>query len=236
MEDMVNKKISVAITVYNESEILAKTISEFLEFLEKKNYDYTFWIFDNNSNDGSQEIIDTFTKNNRVKHFKHDTNKGYGYNNFSALKIPKADIYFIIDGDGQYSPHDIERFLNKLETCDLIIGYRKIRKDPIIRLLMSKIFNLFARIIIKTDIKDINCGFKALNHKLADHLKIKYFYNYINPELFAYCKKNNFIVKDLSVEHFSRPKGKSYFSGIVHIIKNVLLMIKYLIQVRKEYL
>ena len=233
---MVDKKISVAITVFNEAENLSKTISEFLEFLEKKKYNYTFWIFDNNSNDGSQKIIDIFTKNHRVKHFKHKTNKGYAYNNFSALKIPKADIYLIIDGDGQYSPKDIERFLDKLDTCDLVIGHRKIRKDPIVRLLMSKVFNILARIIIKADIRDINCGYKALNSELADSLKIKYFYNYINPELLAFCKKNNFKVEDLSVEHFSRRGGKSYFSGITHIIKNILLMIKYLFQVRRDYL
>ena len=57
---MVDKKISVAITVFNEAENLSKTISEFLEFLEKKKYNYTFWIFDNNSNDGSRKIIDLF--------------------------------------------------------------------------------------------------------------------------------------------------------------------------------
>lgn len=233
---MVDKKISVAITVFNEAENLSKTISDFLEFLEKKKYNYKFWIFDNNSNDGSQKIIDIFTKNPRVKHFKHETNKGYAYNNFSALKIPKADIYIIIDGDGQYSPKDIERFLRKLDTCDLVIGHRKIRKDPIVRLLMSKVLNMLARIIIKVDIKDINCGYKVLNSKLAKSLKIKYFYNYINPELFAFCKKNNFKVEDLSVKHFSRTGGKSYFSGITHIIKNILLMIKYLFQVRRDYL
>ena len=55
---------------------------------------------------------------------------GYAYNNYSAIKVPDADLYIIMDGDGQYSFNDIPKFTKLIhEGHDVMFGFRKKRKD-----------------------------------------------------------------------------------------------------------
>ena len=72
-----------------------------------------------------------------------------------------------LDGDLQNDPKDILRLLNRLkeEKLDLIVGWRKDRKDPFLRSLISKMAN--SLIGWSTDIKlhDYGCSLKVYRKK-----------------------------------------------------------------------
>jgi glycosyltransferase involved in cell wall biosynthesis len=72
-----------------------------------------------------------------------------------------------LDGDLQNDPKDILRLLNRLkeEKLDLIVGWRKDRKDPFLRSLISKMAN--SLIGWSTDIKlhDYGCSLKVYRNK-----------------------------------------------------------------------
>lgn len=229
------KKICLSIVIYNEQDGLKKTLNKIFNYFQKRKLNYEFWIFDNNSSDNSRNIIKTNFSNKKIRYFKQKKNMGYAYNNYSAIKVPDADLYIIMDGDGQYDPKDIDRFLKMSSNYDLILGYRKKRKDPIFRILASKILNIFSNFIIKSDAVDINCGYKLLSKRLAKSIRFKYFYNYINPEIYVFAKKKGFPIANLSVKHYARKGGVSVFNGNINFAKNVFLMIRYLIKLRLNY-
>jgi len=234
MESVEVKKISFSILVYNEAASLKSTITSALFTLDKKKLDYEFWVFDNNSNDNTEDIVKSFN-HKKINYKKQIKNMGYAYNNFSAVKEPKADLYVIMDGDGQYDPEDIDKFINASKSNDLVIGIRKKRQDSLLRIFMSIFFNVIANLMIKSCIKDINCGYKILSKKLANSLNIKFYYNYINPEIYVFAKKNKFKITSIEINHFPRKYGQSYFNGYLNLIKNIFLMIKYLYDLRKIY-
>jgi glycosyltransferase involved in cell wall biosynthesis len=60
MESVEVKKISFSILVYNEAASLKSTITSALFTLDKKKLDYEFWVFDNNSNDNTEDIVKSF--------------------------------------------------------------------------------------------------------------------------------------------------------------------------------
>ena len=53
------KKISVSLLVFNEKHNLEKTIIKAYKELEKLYLEFELWIFDNNSNDGTNALINS---------------------------------------------------------------------------------------------------------------------------------------------------------------------------------
>jgi glycosyltransferase involved in cell wall biosynthesis len=232
------KKIAVSIVVYNEQDSLQKTLTDGYKFLKSLNKDFDLWIFNNCSTDNTEEIINNFAQNKEeIKHFKQSKNVGYGLNAFSAIKTPKADYIFVIDGDGQYDFNDILILLKKLKNGnDVVFGWRKDRKDTKIRKITTFCFNILAKIILNSSLQDINCGFKGFNNNASSKINTNYNYNYIGPEIYIQSKFRKLKVGQCEVRHYDRIGGTSYFNGYFSILINALIMIKYLIQLRIRYI
>ena len=128
------KRIAVSILVYNEEDTLPPTLDNGYRILKSLFDDFDFWIFDNCSNDNSENLIKKFSAGKKeIKYFKQKKNIGYGLNSFSAITIPKADYIFVIDGDGQYDFKDIPKVLDKLMNGDdVIFGWRRLRRDSMV--------------------------------------------------------------------------------------------------------
>ena len=109
------KKISVSLLVFNERHNLERTISKTYLALENLHLQFELWIFDNNSNDGTNALINSLLqKYKNLKYYKHEKNLGYAANFQTALKLPDSDYKFIVDGDGQYDLEDAEKCINIL--------------------------------------------------------------------------------------------------------------------------
>jgi dolichol-phosphate mannosyltransferase len=78
-----------------------------------------------------------------------------------------------MDADGSHRPKDLLELLSKAEGADLVIGSRwvlggKVLNWPLIRQLISKIGNGYARFMLGTKIRDMTSGFRVFR---ADFLK-----------------------------------------------------------------
>ena len=56
------KNVSVSLLVYNERHNLEKTITKAYTELEKLYLKFELWIFDNNSNDGTDVLVNSLLK------------------------------------------------------------------------------------------------------------------------------------------------------------------------------
>jgi len=126
---LINKKISVIMSVYNNEATLEKSVESILS-QSYENFD--FLIIDDCSSDKTKEILKTYQlKDKRVKVFTNKTNLGLTKSLNTLLK--STDISSIIarqDGD-DYSEKDrfskqIQYILN--ENCDAVYS-RAIRTD-----------------------------------------------------------------------------------------------------------
>tara|TARA_B110000438_G_scaffold252114_1_gene256956 strand:+ start:407 stop:1114 length:708 start_codon:yes stop_codon:yes gene_type:complete len=229
------KNLSVALLVFNEKDNLNNTVIKAYEVLTNISDSFELWVFDNNSDDGSYEILEKLKNKFEFLHvYRQKSNIGYAQNFYSALKIPKTKFKFVIDGDGQYDISDVEPAIEKLKKdTAIIVGIRKPRKDPIIRILMSFFLGILSRLILNSKLKDINCGFRGMTEEAEKLINISYNYNFVGPEVFILSIKNNLNLSEIKIKHYKRLGGKSYFTGFFKTISSCLLMIKYLFQLRK---
>ena len=190
-----NKILSIIIPVYNEKDTILTCINNVLksDTLDLKK---EIIVSDNNSNDGTREILKNINKEN-VKILFQDHNKGKGSNIKNALKHATGDIIVFQDADLEYSPNDYPELLQPFfnAEADVVYGTRltgakvtKILGFP--NLLGNKIITFVTNLLYNRIFTDIATGYKLFKREVIDNLDLKSNGFEIEPEITAKISKN----------------------------------------------
>jgi len=117
-----------------------------------------------------------------------------------------------LDADLQEDPREIARLLEVLERdgYDLVGGWRRIRRDPFNRILLSRIFNFLVRLLGGVRLRDINCGLKVMRRQVVEEIPLAPGFHRFIPVL-AHWK--GFRVTEREVDHRPRQHGSSRYGG-----------------------
>ena len=226
------KKLSVLIPVYNEKDTI-KTCVESVLKADINNMDLEIIISDNNSNDGTKEILKSFD-DQRIKVLFREKNNGKGANIKNALKVASGDLILFQDGDLEYSPRDFKDLLEPffLYEADVVYGsrltYAKATNiigfpNYIANISLTFLTNLFFNKIFT----DIATGYKVFKRDIIKNLIITSDGFEIEPEITAKISKNkNIKIFEVPITINSRKynEGKKvkwwhFFTYLYHIIK-----------------
>lgn len=146
-------KTSIIIPVKNEEKIINNSLKELKKQILKNNFsNYEIILIINDTQDRTELKIKKFIKNNPSINIKlTQSNPGYGNALMKGFKIAKGEIIVILNAD--FINEDIIKFskYQKDLNYDLIIGSKRapysIDKRPFIRKFVTKIFNIFLKII-----------------------------------------------------------------------------------------
>lgn len=197
--------------VYNEEEILERTVREHYGEIIEAIAGSEFIIVDDCSTDDSPKILENLEKElSGIKVIRPGKNGGHGKALRLAFENASCDLIFHTDSDYQNNPKDFWKLYNEIEENDLIIGCRTIRHDPFHRLVITRIVRLVNLVSFGYYLKDANSPFKLIRKKcLMDCLES------ISPEAFApsillalTAKWKGYRVMEIPVEHFERKTGK----------------------------
>ncbi len=213
--------ISVVIPIYNEAASISQLYEEIVGVmgLLKKSYEIIF--IDDGSIDESFKILENISKKAKGAGIKLTClrfRKNFGKSGalLAGFRETKGDIVITMDGDLQDDPHEIPHFLERInQGCDFISGWKVVRKDPLSKVIPSKIFNFTTSFITGINLHDFNCGFKCYKKEVIKEIKIYgELYRYI-PVLVAW---RGFKIGEMKVGHRPRKFGKSKF-GIKRFAK-----------------
>ena len=165
------ERICALICVYNEER---ETIRGLIK--RTKNYVDEVIVVDDGSTQNITKVIGE-TADYVISHRKNlgknmALNSGFNFflkNNYGAI--------ITIDGDGQHLPEEIPLFIRKLEQgYDVVVGKRDFRKRevPLPRKLGNMLDSWILSNIIKEDIYDAQCGFRAFKRKAIELLYKKF--------------------------------------------------------------
>ena len=227
------KKTLIIIPTFNESE----TIETIIDSIFKQTLNCDVLIVDDDSPDETSKIVKFLQKKYKNLHLiTKKTDKGFskayltGFEH--ALKNEKKyDRVIQMDADGSHQPQFISQLLQKLdEGCDYVIGSRwvdggKVVNWPVKRKILSKGGNWYARNMLKTNIKDVTGGFKAikinmLKTMMSEPLTTEGYSFQI--ELFLRARKMEAKICETPITFIEREEGQSKMSQ-----KIVLEAIKY---------
>jgi dolichol-phosphate mannosyltransferase len=227
--------ISIVMPVYNEEEILERTVREHHSEIIEAIPGSEFVIVDDCSTDKSPRILERLEKElSGIKVLRPEKNGGHGKALRLGFENASCDLIFHTDSDYQNNPKDFWKLYSKLEHADLIIGYRSSRSDPLHRLVITRLLRLVNMLSFGYYIKDANSPFKLVSKKcLINCLES------ISPDAFApsillalTAKWKGYRVMEIPVEHFARKTGKVSIANW-KLIKACLMSLSNTIKLRK---
>jgi glycosyltransferase involved in cell wall biosynthesis len=227
MDNMTTGKpdISIIIPVYNEQGNIETLYGQLKQVLLVLGKPYEIILIDDGSTDGTYERLKSINDPG-VRIFSFQRNFGKASALACGFSMAKGKAIITMDGDLQDDPAEVPRFIEALNTYDVVSGWKHRRKDPIEKLIFSRIFNALTRGVTGVKIHDFNCGYKAYRGYVVEHLNI---YGDMHRYIPAIAYLNGHSVGEIKVEHRPRYSGRSKY-GMDRLYKGFmdLITIKFL--------
>jgi glycosyltransferase involved in cell wall biosynthesis len=138
----------------------------------------------------------------------HETNRGYGGALISGYRNARYDLIFFTDGDRQFDLGELPLLIDSLDKGDVIIGFRKHRRDPLVRRLNGLMWGALVNMLFGLKVRDVNCAFKLMKRKVMEKVELSSAGAMISTELLAKAHKEGFRVVEVGVTHYPRTAGK----------------------------
>ncbi len=170
-------KIFVVTPTFNEK----KNIKELIEKINLANEKIDILVVDDNSPDGTHEIVNNLKNKYKNLHLLKRLEKGgLGSAYIAGMKYAlnhNADLIIQMDADMSHDPASINDLIEKSKNFDLVIGSRYISginvvNWPFHRLIISYGANLYSRIVTGLPIKDATGGYKCWKRKVLENINI----------------------------------------------------------------
>ncbi|MFC1644580.1 glycosyltransferase family 2 protein [Patescibacteria group bacterium] len=129
----------------------------------------------------------------------HGINRGIGVTFRTAVENALengADIMVNIDADGQFDPNDIEEMITPVvnNEKDMVIADRfgkyKAKDIPWVKEFLNKFAAKLVGLFMQVDIKDLTCGFRALNKETMMRLNLPGGFTYTQETIIDALGKN----------------------------------------------
>ena len=227
--------ISVVFPVHNEEQNIKKLIQDWHLTLNASTINHEFIIVEDGSKDGTKKIIKELETDYPIVNLSQDIKRGYSKAVVDGIFSSEKKYILCTDSDNQIKPNSLIKNLNKLPKKDeFLIGFRNPSKDPINRIVYSKLFKLFHDILFHSKLKDPSCPFviglnetfQKLNKEKLLFMKEGFWWGFVGV-----CIKQNFKFYEVSIDHFKRDAGEAGYK-LKNLIGIIFRNLKGLIKIK----
>lgn len=217
--------ILVILPTYNERENLEKISAAIFDELPEAH----ILVVDDGSGDGTGEIADRMSEENKRVHVIHRPRKmGLGTAYIRGFKYALENGYdavFEMDADFSHDPAYLKNFIQAIDDCDLVLGSRYIEGGGVvnwgfIRKMVSMGGSLYSRIILGVPYRDLTGGFKCFRKEVLSKINL----DDVMAEGYAFqiemtyrAHKAGFRIREIPIFFSERRAGKSKMSWWIFI-------------------
>jgi dolichol-phosphate mannosyltransferase len=172
----------LVIPTYNEADNLPKIVSAAATALEQAAPgDHRILVVDDNSPDGTGAIADRLAAEHEWVEVLHRPGKsglGQAYlAGFARALEGGAQLVIEMDADFSHNPAYLPQLLAAAEDADLVLGSRYVpgggvRDWGLMRRLVSRGGGLYARTILRVDVRDLTGGFKCIRREVLEAIDL----------------------------------------------------------------
>tara|TARA_B100001057_G_scaffold491364_1_gene581429 strand:+ start:116 stop:823 length:708 start_codon:yes stop_codon:yes gene_type:complete len=227
-------KISIVFPIYNEFKNLKSLIENWDKDLKLLvNISYEFVLVEDGSTDGTKELIKELENIFPIKNLSRDKKRGYTKAVLDGIEAAEGDFILCTDSDNQIKVQSLlENIDNLPKENSFLVGFRNPRKDPLNRILYSKLFKILHDVLFNSKLRDPSCPFvigkksdyKKLPIRFLGQMREGFWWGFV-----ATCKKLNFDFVEVPIIHYERKEGEAGYGiyklpGI--IFRNIFGLIK----------
>jgi len=206
-------KLSILIPVFNERH----TVELLLKRVEAVPYEKEIIVVDDASSDGTREILERLSCNNRgqMRLFVHTRNRGKGAAIRTAIEHVTGDIVIIQDADLEYDPQDYPRLLEPIlgGHADVVFGNRFHGGPHRVLYFWHYVGNRFltnlCNMMTNLNLSDMEVGYKVFRTDVLQRLRLKSDRFGIEPELTVKVAKLGCRIYEVPIAYH----GRTYAEG-----------------------
>jgi glycosyltransferase involved in cell wall biosynthesis len=202
-------ELSVVLPVHNEEGNLPALWEELVAALAAIGRPAEVIFVNDGSTDGSGAWLDrTRAADARVRVLDHDGNHGLTAALDTGFRAARGAVIAMLDADLQNPPAELAKLLARLPEADMVIGWRKDRRDPFVKRITSRIANAYRNWKTHEQVHDTGCALKVFRREVIERIKMWKGMHRFLPTL---ARIEGFRVVEVPVAHRPRGSGKSHF-------------------------
>src|SRR5271166_5538902 len=162
---------SFILPAYNESERLTESIPKVGEYIRERGFAAEVIVVNDGSTDTTAEVVRRFAAADpMILLLENPGNCGKGYSVRNGMLHSRGQVALFTDADLSSPITEADKLFAALgEGADVAIGSRWLQRElqterqPLLRQLYGRLFNLGLRVVLGLRFRDTQCGFKAFN-------------------------------------------------------------------------
>ncbi len=166
---------SFILPAYNESERLASSLPKVQEYVRQRRLDAEIIVVNDGSKDDTADIVRKFAAIDPcIRLLENPGNRGKGYGVRNGMLHARGDVMLFSDTDLSSPIYEADKLFAAIRNgADVAIGSRWLQRElqterqPLMRQLYGRLFNLGLRIVLGLGFHDTQCGFKAFTREAA---------------------------------------------------------------------
>jgi dolichol-phosphate mannosyltransferase len=205
--------LSLIIPAYNEAAGIGLALQEADRALAHLARDYEILVVDDGSDDSTAQVVAAAMQRlPHVRLLRHATNRGYGAALRTGLEAARCERVAFTDADRQFHLADLAVLVALTERVSLAVGYRAGRQDPWRRRFFSWGYNVLARTLLGTRVRDCDCALKVFRNEIVPSLLPETDGFFVNTEMLTRARQLGYEIAEAPVRHRPRLLGTSKVS------------------------
>jgi glycosyltransferase involved in cell wall biosynthesis len=201
--------ISAVMPAFNEDANLEQSVGRMAAALKAQARAYEVIVVDDGSQDGTATVLERLKAiHPSLRVVRHPFNRGYGAALRSGFAAARYPWVFLMDADNQFDPADVAVLLSQAADADIVAGYRKRRRDPLLRRLNAWAFFRLVTLLFGRLARDVNCAFKLMRRDLLARMELHSEGALINTEVFVLARQLHARVVEVPIHHYPRTSGR----------------------------
>jgi glycosyltransferase involved in cell wall biosynthesis len=217
---------SLILPAYNESERLTSSLPKVVEYVSQRQMAAEIIVVNDGSKDDTAEIVRKYASMHPiVRLIENPGNRGKGYSVRNGMLHAHGEVLLFTDTDLSSPIYEADKLFAAISNgADVAIGSRWLQRhlqterQPLLRQLYGRLFNLALRAMLGLSYRDTQCGFKAFTRKAAQIIFTRQRIERwgFDPEILFLAKKFKLPTAEVPVEwaHDHRSKINPLRDGI----------------------
>lgn len=199
---------SIVTTCYYEEQSIDEFYRRLRKTAESMGRSYEMVMVNDGSTDGTFSRLKDFYQSDPHVTTVIDLYRNAGQVNAmtAGLTHTRGKAIVFIDSDLQLDPEELPLLVAEFDKgFDIVSGYRKDRRDPLLRRIPSMLANVVMRRVAGHKLRDFGCTFKIYDARLIRAFELGPFKPWVTAYIFSRAQT----CKEIPVTHHERKYGKS---------------------------
>jgi len=191
-------------------------------------------LVDDNSNDGTKEIIKKEIEQKVTKVIYHDKNMGKGAALRSGFKEVKGDVVIIQDADLEYDPKEYQRLIKPIieKRADVVYGSRFVGSQEhrvlyFWHMIGNKFLTLISNMLTNLNLTDMETCYKVFKKDVLDRISLEEDRFGFDPEITAKIAKLGCSIYEIGISYSGRTYAQGKKIGWVDGFRVLKAIVKY---------